>query len=69
MRADLSPAEKAEHLARRKMLFDERGENLPTFQSAAPGETGFASDTAAKTGVSKSTTNKAIARVKKLGSR
>lgn len=68
MRAELSPAEKAEHLARRKEIIDQRGKNFPTFQRAAPGQSGFASETAAKLGVTKREINHAVARAKKLGS-
>lgn len=66
MRVDLTPAQKAEHLARRKELFEVKGGKI----SPTPGgeqKIGFAADTAAKVGVSKREINQALARAKALG--
>jgi hypothetical protein len=73
-RAELSPAQVAEHTARRKSIWEERkakelgGQTLPTKlrkdgQRAGPQhELGFAADTAAKTGRAKRTINLAVQR-------
>jgi hypothetical protein len=66
MRAGLSPAEEAAHLARRKELFEARnvgGENFPTKPQH---QKGFAQDTAEKTGSDKSGVNKKLARAEAI---
>lgn len=65
IRAELTPMERDEHLARRAELFKAKGgKKIPT-----PGgeqEIGFAKDTADQTGLSKRTINKALARNRKI---
>ncbi len=67
MRAELSPVEMSEHLARRKELWGKRNsgntvpENRPRGRPA-----GFASETAEATGVTKRAVNKAIARTEAI---
>lgn len=70
MRAELSPAEEAQHLARRKELWqqlqDSNGKIFPeTRREGRPD--GFAKDTAAKTGITKRSINQHIARAEALG--
>jgi len=66
MRAELGPAEMAEHLKLRKVSWDKRqskevsGQVDPKPQGGRP--EGFAKDTEDKTGTSKRTTNRAVAR-------
>lgn len=75
-RAELSPAQVAEHLKRRKALWERRQENGNTVSvskvgkgGAGPGRghEGFASETAAATGVTKQAVNKAVSRATALG--
>jgi hypothetical protein len=68
MRAELSPTEMAEHLAKREELWGQRSSGATCATGGgAPGENvGFASDTAAATGVSKSTVNRATSRAKAI---
>ena len=68
MRAELSPAEMAEHLAKREELWGQRSSGASCATGGgAPGENiGFASDTAAATGVSKATVNRATSRAKEI---
>jgi hypothetical protein len=70
-RAELTPAETAEHMARRKELWEqklvaENGRNTPIFQSAGRGYKGFAQETADRTGQDKREINKAVARGQKI---
>ena len=73
MRADLSPAEMAQHLKRREELWKKRHTPKDTDKdtdkvvqvapvSGGRGNKGFAKDTAEKTGVDKSTVSRALAR-------
>ncbi len=67
MRAELSPTEMAEHLAKREELWGQRdsGQTLPTIKG--PGmPKGFASDTSEKTGVSKRAINLATSHAKAI---
>ena len=77
VRSDLIEIERAEHLKRRKEIFDARanektgGESLPTSlkdgRKAGPQHgKGFAQDTAEKTGLSKSSINKSLRRAEKI---
>jgi hypothetical protein len=71
VRAELTPAEIAEHMVRRKELWEqklmaENGRGCPIFQDAGRGHKGFAQDTAEKTGRHKRNINKAVARGKKI---
>jgi len=66
MRSDLTRTELAEHLAKREELCELRGKSSPTFQAAAPGQTGFADETEKAMGVSKRTINQAVARANKM---
>ena len=66
MRAELSPTEMAEHLAKRKELWEKRGQSSPTFQSAKPGQSGFAGETAKTTGIAKRTVNQAVSRAEAI---
>ena len=79
VRSDLIEIERAEHLKRRKEIFDARanektgGESLPTSlkdgRKAGPQHgKGFAQDTAEKTGLSKSSINKSLRRAEKIDS-
>ncbi len=66
-RVDLSPAQEAEHLKRRAELWEARevvGEVRPKPQGGRP--PGFASDTAAATGKSKRSINRAIHRAENI---
>lgn len=68
MRADLTAAQEAEHLARRKRIWKEinkGGKKKATL--GGPQEVGFASDTAARLGQSKPHINAKIAIANKLG--
>ncbi len=71
-RAELSPTEMAEHLAKRTELWDARqsAQVAPVESKRADGRghrsEGFASETAAATGVNKSTINRALARAKAI---
>lgn len=68
LRGELSPAEEALHLARRKELFiliAESGANSPTFNGR--GNKAFAQDAAEKTGENKREINRKIARAAALG--
>jgi len=77
MRAELSPAQVADHLARRKVLWRKKQGGENQVAQVAPPEIGyckpppqdraFAADTAEKTGVAKSTINRSLARAKALG--
>ena len=40
--------------------------SCPTYQNAAPGETGFASETATATGISKRSINRSVSRVEAI---
>ena len=75
MRAELSPTETAEHLARREKLWAARpemgGKSLPTHDAAGRKKTpqqaeGFASETAKATGMSKRAINLATSRAKTI---
>ena len=77
VRSDLIEIERAEHLKRRKKIFDARasektgGESLPTSlkdgRKAGPQHgKGFAQDTAEKTGLSKSSINKSLRRANNI---
>jgi hypothetical protein len=67
-RSELTTDEKRDHLRRRKELWEkrqvERGNSVPTLRSAAPGQKGFAAETAAATGLSKRQINKLLAEPK-----
>jgi ParB family chromosome partitioning protein len=65
MRSELSPAQQADHLARRKVIWEglNSGKNFPT--KGRP--KGFAGATATATGVSKSAVNLQVARATALG--
>lgn len=64
IRADLTPTQQAEHLARRKTLWEARKSQVGEVRSPTKPqhERGFASETSAETGVSKRTVNQALAR-------
>jgi len=67
IRAELSPTEMAEHLTRREELWGARqvsAQVAPKPQGGRP--KGFAGDTAEKTGISKSTVNRATSRAKAI---
>ncbi len=72
MRAELSPTEMAEHLAKRKELWEARqsAQVAPVESKRDDGRghrgEGFAADTASQTGVNKSTVNRSIARAKAI---
>jgi hypothetical protein len=69
MRSELTPTEEAEHVARRKELWEARqkvGQVAPL--STGRGHKGFAADTAAKTGKDKRTINRAIQRAAEVTS-
>lgn len=67
MRSELTPAQSAQHLAKRKELWAQRksGAGCTTLQTGR-GNKQFASDTAEATGVSKSTVTRAIARAEAI---
>lgn len=69
LRAELSPAQQADHLARRKEVWEaiqNTDANCATIRG--PGQPRqFASETASATGVHKSTINRDIARAEALG--
>jgi ParB-like chromosome segregation protein Spo0J len=69
MRGELSPAEEAAHLSRRKELFEliklETGRSSPSL--GGRGNKEFAADTAERTGTPKRTVNQKIARAEALG--
>lgn len=68
MRAELTPAQQADHLSRRKIVWEliqESDANRTTFTGR--GNTGFASETAEKAGIDKSTVTRQIARADALG--
>lgn len=67
MRADLSPTEHDEHLAKRKELWARRdtGPICPTIRGAGQPKQ-FAADTAAATGISKRSINRSISRVEAI---
>jgi hypothetical protein len=75
IRAELTPAEEADHLKRRKELWERRQAEIRVAQVAPPefgykkpppAEKGFAADTADATGKSKATINRSIARADKI---
>ncbi len=75
MRAELSPGEMAQHLARREVLWEDRKTQVgkvcppekPVGNKSPPKQKkGFATDTAKKTGVSKRAINLATARAKAI---
>ncbi len=77
MRAELSPTEMAEHLARREKLWAERenqvGKVCPPekpvgYKSPPEQQKGFAADTAEKTGMSKRAVNLATSRANSIPS-
>lgn len=63
IRAELTPAQQAEHLARRKEVW----EALEASGNSVPTKKGFAGDTSVKTGVTKRSINEHIARANALG--
>lgn len=69
-RTELTAAEIAEHTTKRAEIWAEmekrRGNTVPTLHKAAPGQKGFAADTAAKTGQNKRTINEALQRGKSI---
>ncbi len=67
MRAELSPTEMAEHIARRDDLWDKRDTGASCTSIKGPGQPkGFAAETAEKTGVAKSTVTRALSRAKAI---
>jgi len=62
MRAELGPSEMAEHLKRRKEIWDKRQKKVGEVRSPSGQKKGFAKDTEDKTGTSKRTTNQAVSR-------
>jgi ParB/RepB/Spo0J family partition protein len=67
MRSELSPAQQADHLARRKVIWETLSVQIaPKPTGGRPA--GFASDTAARAGVNKTTVTRDIARATALGS-
>lgn len=62
MRAELGPAEMAEHLKRRKNLREAREKKVAQVEPPTGQKKRFATGTEAKTGTSKATTNRAVAR-------
>lgn len=72
MRAELTPSQQADHLKRRKEIWEAKQsaqvEPIESKRTDGKGHRseGFASDTAAKTGVAKSTINRAISRAEKI---
>jgi len=69
MRAELTPAEEAEHLARRKELWETIETQSGTICSTlgGRGNEGFAENTSDKTGLTKQDINRKIARAEALG--
>lgn len=70
IRSDLSPAEEAQHLTRRRELWGElkKGETGQSLASlGGRGHKEFAADTAAKTGITKQDINRKISRAEALG--
>lgn len=69
MRGELSPAEEAAHLSRRKELFEIMALESGTISSSlgGRGNKGFAQDTAEKTGEARQAINRKIARADALG--
>ena len=74
-RAELSGAERSEHLKRRKDIFDKKRnqvvqieppENEVGYKKPPPQKKGFATDTAEKTGMSKAAINKSINRAENI---
>ena len=66
-RAELTPAQQADHLMRRKEVWErvkESGTNSPTLTGR--GNTAFASETAAATGKDKREINRAVSRAEKI---
>lgn len=66
MRSELTATQEAEHLARRKELWAERGKSLPTFQKAKPGQKAFAAETAERIGKTKRAVNMATRRAEEV---
>jgi ParB-like chromosome segregation protein Spo0J len=73
MRAELTPVQQAEHLKRRKEIWEAKHQSMqdaPIESKREDGKghraEGFASDTAEKTGVDKTTINRAISRAEKI---
>ena len=67
IRADLTLTETAEHMSRRKTLWEQRSKSERTSPTlTGRGNKGFASDTADKTGISKRTINEAISRAENI---
>ena len=67
MRADLTPTEMAEHLAKRKELWEARNSVASCNTNNGPGRpTEFTTDTATKTSVNGSTVHRAVARAKAI---
>lgn len=68
IRAELSAAEQAAHLQRRKEVWEQLNEGGAKIATSATGQrAGFATDTAGKTGLSKATINRDVARAEALG--
>ena len=65
MRSELTPTQKAEHLAKRKELWEAR-DNAKTFRETPGRPKGFASDTAEKVGITTRSVQQSIARAQKL---
>ncbi len=67
MRAELSPTEMAEHLAKREDLWGRRDSVASCNTNKGPGRpTAFTTDTAEKTGVNRSTVHRALSRAKAI---
>jgi len=64
-RIDLTPAEEADHLKRRKELFDQKGVTICD-TLGGPQKTGFDADTAKKTGKTKQDVNRKRTRAEKI---
>lgn len=62
MRAELTPTQMAEHLAKRKELWGARVNSVATCNTNPGRPRGFDTDTAEKTGVNRSTVNRAVSR-------
>lgn len=71
MRAELTPSQQADHLKRRKEIWEakreaETGNSVSTLSDGGRGNKGFAQETAERTGVTKQAINKAISRAEKI---
>lgn len=62
MRSELTPTQMAEHLAKRKELWEARQKSGPSCTTLTGRRKGFDTETADSTGVNRSTVNRAVSR-------